>query len=267
VSRPPGTVTALKLAVKRLSFRTRLLGALRWSSSAARLVGVRTTLWSQRELRGVLVGALTTLVFAFAALTVFVAQRPLPPRLVNHFDQRLRAYPGASRYVLATWLRAGGSAPVVVVAALGAALLLGTLWHRRDLALVCVAAPLLAGAAELAIKSIVERGTAHTAALEGAFGAGYPSGHTAGITAVAAAVVLSIFELVRDRRARGAVAGAAVVLVTAVAASNIVAGAHRSLDVVGGVLLGVAAVLAVFIGVSVQRDVGNRSARLPQTRV
>jgi membrane-associated phospholipid phosphatase len=229
------------------------------------MMKARSTLWSRREARRIFAGSLTTLLLAFIALTVFVSRRPAPPRLVVHFDQQLRAYPGAPRYVVATWLRAAGSAPVVVGLAVVMAVVIGVVWHRRDLALVCIAAPVLAGATELAIKAVVERGTTHTAALEGAFGAGFPSGHTAGITAVAAAAVLSVLELTRESRAIVLAGGAAAILVSAVASSSIVGGAHRSLDVIGGILLGVAAVLAVFIAVSVQADAGSRSARSTQS--
>jgi undecaprenyl-diphosphatase len=213
----------------------------------------------------VLAGGLTTLVLVFAALTVYVSQRPGPPRLVEHFDQQVRAYPGASRYAMAEWFRAAGSTPAVVAAAALAALLIGVVWRRRDLALLCVVAPLVAGVTELAIRGLVERGMTHSAELAGAFGAGFPSGHAAGITAVAAAVVLSALEVSRDARVHLVVGGAAVALVALVAAGSVIGGAHRSLDVVGGVMLGVAATFAVFIGVSIQRDVGSRSARSAQS--
>ncbi|HEY3673358.1 MAG TPA: phosphatase PAP2 family protein [Acidimicrobiia bacterium] len=225
----------------------------------------RSTLWSRRELRGLFVGACATVVLTFAALTVYVTQRASQPRLVNHVDQHLRAYPGAWRYALAEWVRSAGSAPVVVAAALMAALVVWWVWRRSDLALLCVAAPLFAGVAELAIKSVVERGATERSALEGAFGAGFPSGHTAGVTAIAAAVVVCTLELARDRRSSWYALAAAGGFVFAVAVGSVVGGAHRSLDVVGGMLLGIAATLAVFIVVSVQVDVGGRSARSIQS--
>jgi membrane-associated phospholipid phosphatase len=221
----------------------------------------RSTLWSQRELRRVFAGALATLVLVFVALTVYLTRSPRPPHVASFFDEHVRAYPGSPRYVLAGWSRAVGSPPALVAATVLAAALCALRWRRRDLAVLCVLAPLLAGAAELAVKGIFDRGMTHAAELEGAFGAGFPSGHAAGITALAVAVVLSAFELTRDARVHLAVGGAAVVLVTAVAAGSVVGGAHRSLDVVGGVLLGVAAALAVFIAMSMQRDLGDRSAR------
>jgi membrane-associated phospholipid phosphatase len=230
------------------------------------MMEARSTLWSRRELRGVLAGGLTTLVLVFVALTVYVSKRPGPPRLVEHFDQRVRAYPGASRYALAEWFRAGGSAPAVAAAAVLAALLVGLVWRRRDLALLCIVAPLVAGVTELAIRGVVERGMTHSDELAGAFGAGFPSGHAAGITAVAAAVVISVLEVSRNARAHLVVCGAAVALVAVVAAGSVIGGAHRSLDVVGGVMLGIAATFVVFIAVSIQRDVGSRSARSAQSR-
>lgn len=221
----------------------------------------RSTPWSRREWRGRVASALATLVLVFAALTVFVTQHASQPRVIADIDHRLRAYPGAWRYALATWLRSAGSAPIVAVAALLAGTVVCWVWRRGDLALLCLTAPLLAGLAEVVIKSVVGPGATRSASLQGAFGAGFPSGHTAGIAALAAAVVICTHELSSDRRARRFSLGTAGAVVIAVATSSVVGGAHRSLDVVGGVLLGVAATLAVFLALSISRDAARRVMR------
>jgi membrane-associated phospholipid phosphatase len=141
-------------------------------------------------------------------------------------------------------MRALGSAAVVVGVALVVAAALWRARRRPDLAAVCIAAPLLAGVAEAAVRSQIDRPLPLSAKLEGAFGYGFPSGHTAGVVALCAAMVVAVFELSDDRRVRTCGTASAASLVVAVASSSVIGGAHRSLDVVGGLLLGAAAALA-----------------------
>jgi membrane-associated phospholipid phosphatase len=197
----------------------------------------------------ILGGLLAALGCAFAALTLFVARRPLPPRVTTEVENRLRDVPGGWRYDLASVLRPFGSFPVVVaLSLLGGALLLWR-WRRPDLAAVFVVAPLLAGLAEVALRSQIDRAVSRTAALEGAFGYGYPSGHVTGTTALAAVAVLGALELSDRRVVRGFWIAVALLLISTVAVSSVVGGAHHSQDVLGGVMLGASATLAVSIAV------------------
>jgi membrane-associated phospholipid phosphatase len=178
-----------------------------------------------------------------------VAKRPLPPRVTTEVEIRIRDVPGGWRYDLAAVLRPLGSLPVVVAVSLVGGALLLWYWHRPDLAAVCVVAPLLAGVAEVVLRSQIDRALSRTAALEGAFGYGFPSGHAAGAAALAAIGVLSALELSDRRFVHRCWIVVASLLTSAVAVSSVVGGAHHSLDVVGGVMLGVSAVLAVAIAV------------------
>jgi membrane-associated phospholipid phosphatase len=190
--------------------------------------------------------ALPALLSGFAGLAVFVAGHPLPPALAHEFDEfdeQLRAYPGQERYDLVTTIRAVGAFPVVVTLALMAGVLLWRRWHQMDLAVICMFSPLLAGAVGIAVKQLVERDVSRTAALEGAFGYGFPSGHAVGTAALAAAGMIAVLELSSDPRLRLCSACVALGVVLVEGTSNVVIGAHRSLDVLGGVLLGVAATL------------------------
>lgn len=199
---------------------------------------------------GSLRDALVSLVIAFGGLAVFVAFRPLPPAIATKFDQRIRVYPGGWRFDLVSAVRGAGSEPAVIAVALAGALLLWRCWHRGDLAVLCIAAPLLAGLSEVAVKILIERSVSKDASLMGAFGYGFPSGHTASTTALAAVVVIAALELATDPRVRRRWMAGAAVFASAVAVSNVASGAHHGLDVVGGVILGVIAALASALAIS-----------------
>jgi membrane-associated phospholipid phosphatase len=144
----------------------------------------------------------------------------------------------------------------VVFLTLTAAVVVWRVFRRSDLAAVCLVAPLVAGIAELALKEAVDPQVSRAGALRGAFGAGFPSGHTASIAALAVGVSISVLHATTDRLIHHAVAAGMASLVIAAATGSVVGGAHRSLDVVGGVLLGAAAALATSVLVA-QLDRGQ----------
>ena len=75
--------------------------------------------------------------------------------------------------------------------------------------------------------------------------ASYPSGHTAASIAVYAGLVLLLTSAIPNRRLRIAAWVAAVVLPLFVAFSRMYRGMHHPLDVAGGALVGVGAVLVL----------------------
>jgi undecaprenyl-diphosphatase len=75
--------------------------------------------------------------------------------------------------------------------------------------------------------------------------ASYPSGHTAASIAVYAGLVLLLTSAIADRRLRVVAWIAAIVLPAFVALSRMYRGMHHPLDVAGGALVGVGAVLVL----------------------
>jgi len=75
--------------------------------------------------------------------------------------------------------------------------------------------------------------------------ASYPSGHTAASIAVYAGLVLLLTSAIRNRVLRVAAWVAAVVLPIFVASSRMYRGMHHPLDVAGGVLVGIGAVVVL----------------------
>jgi membrane-associated phospholipid phosphatase len=200
----------------------------------------------------------------FTWLGIFVANRPLPPNALVDLDRRLRT---ARNVEALTTVRALGSPLAIVVLGLIAAALVWCWWHRADLAVLFLVAPLLAGLVQLAVRQQIDRTLPRSAALQGAYGYGFPSGHTAGVAALGAAAVLVVIELPVARRVRSCVIAGASIVVTGVASSNVVLGAHRSLDVVGGVLLGAAAALAAALVGRLALNGRRRSTGSPSRRL
>jgi membrane-associated phospholipid phosphatase len=83
--------------------------------------------------------------------------------------------------------------------------------------------------------------------------ASYPSGHTAAAIAVYCGLALLIASLVKHRATRALVWTLAVAMVAFVALSRTYRGMHHPLDIAGGIVVGVAAVIVL---VSVSRVAG-----------
>jgi membrane-associated phospholipid phosphatase len=192
----------------------------------------------------------------FVALTTYVADRRLPPGPITRVDSWLREYPGSTRYSFAMGINWLGSAPAVATLSLGLAVFSWCVLHRRGLAVLLVAAPALAGIAQALTRLAIERPLSHRSELLGAYGHGFPSGHTTGSAALAAAVVVGAWSMSELNRHRLVAVSASYAL--AVALSCIVIGAHRGLDVVGGLVLGLLVVLVLAIAARGVRDQESR---------
>lgn len=136
------------------------------------------------------------------------------------------------------------AAPVtVVLLGLGAAAFVAIRHHDRVSAIALASAPAVAGVIEAAMKIIVARPRPITAVLSGEAGNGFPSGHTAGFTALAlpmAAAFSSMYmgaHSVKRRRVITAF-GIAAIGSVAVGVSRVLVGAHYPSDVLAGLLLG-----------------------------
>jgi membrane-associated phospholipid phosphatase len=77
--------------------------------------------------------------------------------------------------------------------------------------------------------------------------ASYPSGHTAASIAIYGGIALLLTSRIADRRARIAIWVVAALIPVYVAFSRMYRGMHHPLDVLGGVLIGIAAVSALLL--------------------
>jgi membrane-associated phospholipid phosphatase len=77
--------------------------------------------------------------------------------------------------------------------------------------------------------------------------ASYPSGHTAASIAVYCGLALLVTSRIRNRAAQVAIWSVAVLIPVYVAFSRTYRGMHHPLDVLGGVIIGVAAVSALVL--------------------
>jgi undecaprenyl-diphosphatase len=115
---------------------------------------------------------------------------------------------------------------------------------RRPLAAVVVLGPGLTGLAETVLKPVVGRTIA-----DGSLA--FPSGHTAGATALGLAAALVVAAVVRERRAAWLTG---LTLVTAVGAGTVALGligehAHYPTDTIGGLCLAVVVTVLTVLGV------------------
>ncbi|WP_181762769.1 phosphatase PAP2 family protein [Rhodococcus spelaei] len=143
----------------------------------------------------------------------------------------------------ATWVtRAGSPVSTAVVAVAVAALLARR--HRSALpAAVLAGTVALAAVASVVVKDVVARPRpSRVGHLAAATDYSFPSGHVTGTVALLGALLVLMPAGVGPLR-RTVAAASATVVVIAVAASRLYLGVHWLTDVVGGLLLGVAAVL------------------------
>jgi membrane-associated phospholipid phosphatase len=91
--------------------------------------------------------------------------------------------------------------------------------------------------------------------------ASYPSGHTAASVAVYAGLVLLLTTTISGTLRKGLAWTAAVLLVTFVAFSRMYRGMHHPLDVIGGVMIGIGAILLLVFACRVAGAAAERRAR------
>ncbi len=160
------------------------------------------------------------------------------------------------------------SGPVVGVLAIGFAV--WALWKFRDVAMAAVVpiAAVIGGIAESAGKQLVGRLRPQSAVLIGEDGFGFPSGHTTGYTALAFSIVFVMIAMRKiqtapastPNRIRPAVwFGLAIGTSIIVAISRVLVGAHRVLDVIAGLALGiVSASVATLVMLPAARQIIDR---------
>jgi undecaprenyl-diphosphatase len=137
-----------------------------------------------------------------------------------------------------------GSFQVWVIVTLAVALMAMERGRRATLVVLgCVA---LAEATSLVLKHLADRARPPAAALQGLLDPGFPSGHTARVTALLVLVVAWWVP-----RGRWATIGVIVVIpALAMGIARVVVGEHYPSDVVGGWLVGVGATSLVLLAVS-----------------
>jgi undecaprenyl-diphosphatase len=185
---------------------------------------------------------------AFAAMAIYVWSSPQLTSIERHISDALTSTHKDTAFRLFDRISVLGSTGAVAIGAVVLAIFAWWWWRSLRLALVCVLGPALAGLGEVVLKEAIGRPRPLTAPLSGESGFGFPSGHAAGATALAVVVVLLAFAAFpRHHPMRPIVVVAAALYAVVIAVSRLVVGAHFSLDVLGGALLGTTATLALII--------------------
>jgi undecaprenyl-diphosphatase len=179
-------------------------------------------------------------VSVLGTFAVRYAGHDAPSHVDAHLDAAAGSLAAAQRWLSRATLF--GSPPFVVLVAVALAVVC-VLLHRRLLALLAVLGPGLTGVTTTLLKPVVGR------TIDG--GLAYPSGHTAGATAVGLVVSLLAVNLMRVERVTAALLIAAGTLLAGggVGLAMVVTGVHYPTDAVGGFCTGVAVVLgtALFV--------------------
>ncbi len=154
-------------------------------------------------------------------------------------DSALYRVQGTRGHKVATAATFFGSAPGVALVGISVAIWL-SLRRRVIVAVFVIAAPIVAAVAETLAKKAVDRFAEPTGIGDQFRNQHFPSGHVAGFTALAVAVVLvASLQALGGASARlGLLSAAAFAGVVLVAVSRISLGAHFFTDTVGGFLLG-----------------------------
>jgi membrane-associated phospholipid phosphatase len=191
----------------------------------------------------------------FGALAIFVMLDPTPTGSEATVDRLLQAPQGSAGFALARAVSLMGSAGVVAALTVVLGIVAWMFVRPRSVAVLCVAAPALAGVGEIVMKAAVGRTRPVTSSLTGESGFSFPSGHTSGAAALAVVGLVVGLMLCSDWRLRRALVGLAFLYAGAVGVSRVVVGAHYALDVVGGWLFGAAVALtALLVTVRVSSD-------------
>ena len=156
-----------------------------------------------------------------------------------------RAADPSATFDVARIVTTTGSGYVVAAATAGFGLGVWLRTRAWRLALLCVGAPAISALCEIALKQTVGRSRPAAGARTGVSGFGFPSGHTTGSTALATALIVTAWLLVRNSRARSPIATTAMTYAVVIGISRVVVGAHHIADVVGGWLLGAAITLGI----------------------
>ena len=147
----------------------------------------------------------------------------------------------------------------------GAACLYLLLRKRIRLIIYLVTTGLLGGAIDTAVKVLVSRPRPELDdPVATAFGQSFPSGHAFTSTAIYGALLL-VFLPALDRKWRYFAVGAYVALVTAISFSRLALGVHFLSDVLGGVVLGAAWLIASTAAFEIWRVERGRKAAHPIT--
>ena len=170
---------------------------------------------------------------------------------LTSLDQRIADQQNAadlrdgSRVRLAQLITHLGSTLVLTVIVVVVTLYLAVFHRRRRQALYLITTAVLGVTVNNIIKTMVGRSRPHFSnAVAHALGKSFPSGHAMNSTVVYGALLLLAWRPLRTTARRALALGATTVIITAIAASRVVLGVHYVTDVVAGVVLGAAFVLA-----------------------
>jgi membrane-associated phospholipid phosphatase len=155
---------------------------------------------------------------------------------------RYTPVPSSTTFRIANAVTLLGSPVIVIVLGLAGAAVLLFRSHAKAWAAAFLVAPGMAGVTEVTLKVVLARPRPITASLTGEDGNGFPSGHSAGFTAL---VFVAVFAVVahqqlsrRTSRRLVVLAGAASLIM---AATRVLVGAHYPTDVIAGMLVGLVA--------------------------
>jgi membrane-associated phospholipid phosphatase len=139
------------------------------------------------------------------------------------------------------------------------------LWRgRRRLTAFLIATGFGGGFVDTAVKVIVSRDRPKLdQPFATAFGQSFPSGHAFTSTAIYGALLLAFMPVI-PRRLRGTAIGLYVALVCAIAFSRLALGVHYVTDVIGGILLGAAWLVASAAAFSIWRTERGRQPVQPK---
>lgn len=194
-----------------------------------------------------IVVALVLLVAPFGFLLAEVlAKGPITrfdQRVANHANSYALRTPGA---VTAAKVASALGSTRVLFALVGLVAVYFLLRRRQPRPAIFLVATAIAGSVlNRVLKVTVGRSRPHFAhAVSTEFGKSFPSGHAMNSAVVYGAIVMLVWLRFRDRRVRICTVVAGATLVCAIAASRVVLGVHYVSDVVAGVVLGTAFVLA-----------------------
>ncbi|MCU1504019.1 MAG: hypothetical protein JWM12_3373 [Ilumatobacteraceae bacterium] len=167
----------------------------------------------------------------------------LDQRIAN--QQNAQDLRNRDRVHLAQFVTQLGSTITLTIIVIVVAIYLAVFNRRRRQALFLVSTAVLGVIANNIIKAVVGRSRPHFSdAVAHALGKSFPSGHAMNSTVVYGSLLLLAWSPLRNARRRAIAALFTAALVVAIAASRVMLGVHYVSDVVAGIVLGSAFVLA-----------------------